>query len=347
MREVASLLESVVQARRVPSASLSVRVEGREIFHGTFGLARFDPPRIAAEDQPYDLASVTKALAGSTVTASLVEDGVLHLDQPVARMLPDVDPRVTLRHLLTHASGYPAWRPLYEECQDAWGLQETRRTLLRAARTTPLVAAPGAVHCYSDLGFLVLLQLIEEAAQRPFEHLFKRRVLDRAGVEDFRWGWPHAAATELCPVRGILIEGTVHDLNCASLGGVSTHAGLFAPARAVAELAEKLMAAVLAPEQHRGLPGRTLGQFWRLHGPGSHRGGWDSISDVYTSTGKHFPPDTVGHLGFTGTSVWVAPSRKTVVALLTNRVHPVDDKAPIREIRPRVHDAVARALGWT
>jgi CubicO group peptidase (beta-lactamase class C family) len=218
--------------------------------------------------------------------------------------------------------------------------------LLQSARRTPLQAEPGARHCYSDLGFLVLLQVLEAASGRSFEALFRERVVKPSGVTDFRWGWPGAAATESCPVRQILVEGTVHDLNCASLGGVSSHAGLFGTARSVAALAEQLMFAAAAPANHPDLPGHAISTLWNLEGPGSHRGGWDSRSDVYTSTGRFFPPDTVGHLGYTGTSVWIAPSRRTVVAFLTNRVHPIDDKEPIRAIRPQIHDAVALALGW-
>lgn len=345
MRDVAALLDGLCAERRVPSASLTVRVDGREVFHHTAGVARYAPERRAAEDQPYDLASVTKALVGSVVAAWAIERRHVGIDGQVARHLPDVDPRVTVRHLLLHASGYPAWRPLYETVHDAWGVESTRAAVLRAARATPLEAAPGERHIYSDLGFLVLLEVLEAVTGRPIDVLFSR-LLDKAGIRDLHWGWPGAAATEDCPVRGGVVEGTVHDLNCAALGGRSTHAGLFGPARAVAAYADRLLHATLDPAAHRALPGRTLARLWRLRGPGSHRGGWDSVTPGASSTGRFFPPDSVGHLGYTGTSVWIAPSRRTVVVLLTNRVHPNDDKGPIREIRPRVHDAVARALGW-
>jgi CubicO group peptidase (beta-lactamase class C family) len=346
MEALGSVLDAVVADRKIPSASLTVRADGREVFHGTRGVARLLPERPAAEDQPYDLASVTKALAASTVTAWALESGRIRLDDQVARWVPDVDPRIVVRHLLEHTSGYPAWRPLYEEAFDAWGLAETRRQLLRAARCTPLAAPPGEKHVYSDLGMIVLLQLLEAVGDDRFDQLLLRHVLQPAGVEDVRWGWPGAAATELCPVRGVVVEGTVHDLNCAALGGVSAHAGLFAPSRAVAELAERLMFAALDPDAHAGLPGRTLARLWASPGVGTHRGGWDSISEGYSSTGKYFPKDAVGHLGYTGTSVWIVPSKRVVVALLTNRVHPDDDKGRIKEVRPIVHDAVASALGW-
>ena len=285
-------------------------------------------------------------LAGATVTASLVAEGCLSLDTPVHSHLPGLDHRITVRHLLHHSSGLPAWRPLYELAPRPWGTDATRSTMLDAVRSTPLESTPGLQHRYSDLGFLVLLELVERVTQTPFQHLFAERVLGPTKIEDMRWGWPSAAATEDCPIRGRVMEGTVHDLNCDAMGGVSTHAGLFGTARSVADLGDRLLRATLGDPSCKELPGKTLHQFWNEKGPGSHRLGWDGVSTGYTSTGKHFPPDTVGHLGYTGCGLWIAPRRRTVVALLTNRVHPIDTKDAIRRARPAIHDAVASALGW-
>ena len=339
-------VEAIVARTTIPSVSLNVIVSGWEAFHHTAGLARTDPPRPAREDQPYDLASLTKALAGSTVTASLIEEGRLSLDLSVHEILPEVDPRVTLAHLLTHSGGLPKWNAFYAEPDTAWGLEETRRRILRAARHTDLEREPGSAHVYTDVGFLLLLAVIEEVTGQHFDQAFHERVLVPAGEHELRWGWPGAAATEKCAYRGFVVEGTVHDLNCAALGGISTHAGLFAPARAVSRLAWQLLRAVKDPDSS-ALPGRTLGQLWTLRGAGSHVGGWDTPTrGGYTSTGRCFPDDSVGHLGYTGTSLWIVPSRDTVVTLLTNRVHPTDTLDAIRAARPRIHDAMAEALGW-
>jgi len=339
-------VDAIVNDTSIPSISLNVTVGGWEAFHHTAGLARTDPARPAREDQPYDLASLTKALAGSTVVASLIEEGLLDLHMAVADVLPEVDRRVTLAHLLTHSSGLPRWNAFYADPETAWGLDETRRQVLMAARRTPLQAEPGTRHAYTDVGFLQLLALVEEVTGQRFDQAFHERVLVPAGVHELRWGWPGAAATEACAYRGFVVEGTVHDLNCAALGGISTHAGLFAPARAVGRLAQQLLRAVQHPDDS-ALPGATLGRLWTLRGAGSHVGGWDTPSrGSYTSTGAHFPDDSVGHLGYTGTSLWIAPSRDTVVVLLTNRVHPTDTLEDIRAVRPRLHDAVAHALGW-
>ncbi len=341
-------IHRALQARHgpIPSLSLCVMAGGTEVFHRTIGMARRDPPRPAHANQAYDLASVTKALAGTVVTASLVQEGRLSLDGPVADWLPDVDPRVTLRHLLDHSSGALWWRAYHQDVTGQWGTAAARDTILSAARAEPLVTPPGAAYRYSDTGYLLLTQVIEAAGEAPLDVLFHHRVRVPSGVHDLRFGWPHAAATEHCPIRGAVVEGTVHDPNAAAMGGVSAHAGLFGTARSVAALGQALLHAARDPASS-SLPGTTLARFFAdRSGPGSHALGFDTISPGYTSTGSHFPPDTVGHLGFTGCSLWMVPSRDTVVALLSNRVHPDDERTAIREARPRIHDAVATALGW-
>ncbi|MBT3218567.1 MAG: beta-lactamase family protein [Proteobacteria bacterium] len=309
----------------IPSISLTVRVAGQEIFHQTSGFACLEPRIVAQEDQVYDLASLTKALVGTSITARLVESGALTYDQPIAHILPGLDRRITVKHLLTHSAGFPAHIKFYEQF-DQWGSGATRRAILDAARHTRLVAPPGVNHCYSDVGFLVLLDLLETIGQDSIDSLF--------AVDGFYWGHSQAAATEFCPVRQRLIRGTVHDLNCFALGGKSTHAGLFGNARQVARFADTLL----------DIP--RMRRIRQLVGPGSHRGGWDTISPGYTSTGSYFPLDTVGHLGYTGCSLWMSPAKRTVVTLLTNRIHPTDTLDAIRAVRPQIHDAVATMLGW-
>ena len=341
-----AVLDDLLAEGRIPALSVCVRVDGVERYHRTVGVSRREPVRHARPDEAFDLASVTKALAGSTVFASLIAEGRLTVDTPVSRWWPEVDPRLTVGHLLEHSSGWPAWRPFYAGTQVAWGTAAARAAVFAAVRSTPLEVPPGTRHVYSDLGYLALTAIAEAETSQPFDALFYRRVQAVAEVADLRWGWPSAAATECCPVRGILIEGTVHDLNCASIGGVSAHAGLFGTARAVATLAERCLWATLGDTRGRGLPGGALAALWAHGGVGSHCHGWDTVTrGGYSAAGAWFPDDARGHLGYTGTSVWVVPSWRASIACLTNRVHPVDDKDAIRAARPRLHDAVARHLG--
>jgi CubicO group peptidase (beta-lactamase class C family) len=318
----------------LPSASLVVRQHGRLVHAEAHGLACLDPSRPVGRDRVYDLASLTKALVTGPVAAALANAGVLDVSAPVAGVLPDVDPRITAWQLLCHTSGLPAWAPLHD--------QGDRRAVLAAARATPPEHEPGTTHTYSDIGFLVLLDLLETLTGHGLDALFRELVSGPAGVRGLSWGHPDAAATEATADRGLL-QGTVHDANAAAMGGVSSHAGLFGSARTVARLAERLALG--------DVPGvsETLRTWWATPSVGPHRGGWDTPTrGAYTSTGAHFPDDAVGHLGYTGTSVWVVPSRSLVVALLTNRVHPADDGLDdIRSLRPAVHDAVWARFGET
>ncbi len=343
MQRVAAEIDALVAEGRIPSASIVVRVEGELALLHTAGRARLEPERPAVLHQAYDLASVTKPLAGATVASELLRRGELSLDDRAARFVPEVDPRITVRMLLQHVSGYPPWAPLHDRVpRSAWGTAEARATILAEARRSPLAAEPGATHAYSDLGFLVLLQVLE-AVGGPLDGQLDR-ILARAGLAGaVRWGWEGAAATEDCPLRGEVIEGRVHDPNAFAMGGVSTHAGLFGTAASVAAVAEGLLDAARGVRDD--LPSPL--PLWAAKGLGSHRAGWDGVSrGAYTSTGRGWPDDGVGHLGYTGCSLWIAPRARVVVAFFTNRIHPTDDKGPIRAARPRVHDAVARALGW-
>lgn len=340
MQAVRALLDSAPTRFGIPSASAVVLRDGVEVFHHTVGLARLSPPRPATEDQVYDLASLTKALAGAPVTAALVASGELSEDLEASHVVASVPDGITVRHLLTHSAGFPAWTPFHAAI-DHPGTAAGRRRVLDLAAATPLVYPPGTASIYTDVGFLVLLDLLETVSGEPFQALFRRLVLEPAGAAGLTWGAEAAAATEDCTRRGGVVQGVVHDLNTWSMGGVSTHAGLFGSARDVARLA----ASFLAPPPALAPTVEVLKRWWHEPSPGTHRGGWDSASpEGYTSVGRRFPADAVGHLGYTGTSVWMSPSAKLVAVLLTNRVHPDDPKDGIRALRPQFHDAVTDCL---
>ena len=228
----------------------------------------------------------------------------------------------------------------------AWGSAQARALILSEAVSTPLEATPGVRHTYSDLGFLVLLAVIEGVTGERVETVWARRVAEPLRLTGLCWkpGFSKdIVATEDCPRRGRAIEGEVHDLNTAALGGTSTHAGLFGTGEGVAAAGQAFLDCF-----HGRRPGcdawqGVLRRAWSESGAGSHRLGWDGRS-VPGSTGDHFPADSVGHLGYTGTSLWIAPRQQVVVAFLTNRVHPSVEDQRIRVLRPRVHDAVVRAL---
>lgn len=318
---------AVANGGSIPSLSVAVRVAGRLELAHTVGHARLDPRRPAAPRQVYDLASLTKPLGAVTALAALIERGALGVDDPAARYAPGVDPRITVRHLLAHTSGLPPFRPLYAE-------RDGRAAIVAEACRTPVQTEPGAAHAYSDLGFIALTAVIEAVGGAPLDVQLAPRLAE-LGV-DLRWGWPGAAATEDSAARGGVIEGVVHDPNAFAMGGVSGHAGLFGAATDVALLAEALIEDPTAARLRGSADDRKLG----------HRGGWDTVSGL-SSAGRWWPRDGVGHLGYTGTSVWTSPRDRVVAVLLTNRIHPRDDLAAIRAARPAVYEAISATLGWS
>ena len=354
---VEALLEQAVADGVVPGCALCVRTRDEELFVRELGAAELRPrKRPVVRDQPWDLASLTKVLCTTPLTLAMVAAGRLSLDDTLVQRLGSGPPGVTLRHLLQHASGLPAWLPLFEGLPapgEAWGSRATRAACMGRALDEPLEGPPGLAHRYSDLGFLALGAVLESVGGARIDTLFERW-LPLPPEADLRWGWPEAAATEDCPVRQRVIVGEVHDLNAAVMGGRAPHAGLFGSVRGVAAAAAWQLRAWEGeiPE----LPRRLVREAWSEEGPGSHRLGWDGVTAGASTAGGLWPRDGVGHTGFTGCTLWIAPRQGVVVAFLSNRIHPeilggarpdapVDARlAAYRRLRPALHTAVVEAL---
>lgn len=355
--EVQALLDDAVARGVVPGAALAVRARDGDVRSFRTGHAELRPrKRLALPGHAWDLASLTKVLCTTSVAMRLVERGCLDLDAPVQEHLPTAPVGVTAAHLLHHSSGLAAWAPLHIGVTAAglpWGSPAARAHMVEAALRSGLEAPPGTRHRYSDLGFLVLGALLEAAGGDRIDRLFEREVRAHAGV-DLRWGWPGAAATEDCPTRGRVLAGEVHDLNAAAMGGLAPHAGLFGSPEAAVGLASWLIRARDGGEA--SLSSATVRRFWSAAGPGSHRLGWDGVTPGGSSAGSRWPLDGVGHLAFTGCSLWIAPRQRVAVALCTNRVHPHIEGGAVpgapasaryvafKALRPAVHGAIVAAL---
>jgi CubicO group peptidase (beta-lactamase class C family) len=276
----------------------------------------------------FDLASLTKALSTTTLAMMAIEEGALALDDR-----PRSD--VSVGELLTHSSGLPAWK----------ALGTTRAEVLRAVAAEPLESPPGTVARYSDLGFILLGAAVENALGAPLDAAFARRVAEPLAIgTTFNPREPLRCA----PTEGDL-RGVVHDENARALGGVAGHAGLFSTARDVSRIVHALVAAwhgVRSTSTPRLLPPARVRQMWTPSAvPGSTWClGWDRPSATGSSAGERWPKDGVGHLGFTGCSIWIDPARARWVVLLSNRVHPTRANEAIRSFRPQIHDAIAAAL---
>ncbi len=355
-RPVTSYLDSTIADGAAPGAVLGVTWQGHRFLYGTGHLgvglaARPDSNTV------YDLASLSKVIGLTSMVMMAVDSGLLDLDAPVDRYVPEFRGShkhlVTIRHLLTHSSGMPAWRPLYLETA-------TREEALALVDTTALDTLPGVRTVYSDLGAIVLTQAVERVFGERLDSLEADRLFGPLGMRSTRYlppaGWlPRIAPTENDPWRGHIIRGEVHDENAARLGGVSGHAGLFSTAADLLTFAQWMLSAWqpcptprCAPGGGAGVPPfaieppRSVRAFTRRQDlvPGSSRAlGWDTPSGL-SSGGDSLGAQAFGHTGFTGTSIWFDPGRDLAVVLLTNRVNPTRENHKIFAVRRGVANRV-------
>jgi CubicO group peptidase (beta-lactamase class C family) len=348
-----------------PGLVALVAAGGQTVFHEAFGARQLIPRKLPAfPDTVYDVASLTKAVVTSLIAMGEVGAGRLALDATVASLLPEFAgpgrDGVTVRQLLCHASGLPAHRPLWRRAAEA---PAERWAICHLAAREPLEYPPGTRAVYSDLGFILLGWLLERLTGTRLDVLLQDRIAGPLGLSATGFvnladpaaparllGDRSVAATQLCPERRRLMLGEVDDLNAAAMGGIAGHAGLFSTAADLGLVAGALTAA------WRGAGGQSpivdrdaLRIFWSPAGvPGSTwRLGWDSPAASGSQAGMRLSRDAVGHLGFTGCSLWIDPARQVWIVLLSNRVHPAppsDDR--FRQFRPALHDAVAEALGY-
>ena len=358
--EVADLLELAVSEHAFPAATIEVGGRGGAIWRRATGSLTYEPGADpATTDTIFDLASLTKVIATTPLVMRALDAGRLELDDPVARWIPEWTGQdradVRLADLLAHTSGLTAYLPFY---QDHTGRGDFQHAIARL----PLEYPPRSRSIYSDLGFMLLGFIIEDA--QPISADFKgapgavdpsrrldaqfRRLAGRFTAEPLAFRPPRSwrdrtAPTELDPWRGRLLVGEVHDENAWALGGAAGHAGLFGTVGAVGSFARAVLA-TLAGETVLARP-ETLRRFIRLAGsPGSSRAlGWDTMLPM-SSCGTRLSPSAIGHTGFTGTSLWIDWERDLYIVLLTNRVYPTRNSEQIKRMRPQIHDAVVDGI---
>jgi CubicO group peptidase (beta-lactamase class C family) len=347
-----SILEKAIAARAFPACSLAVSVSGELVAHKALGRFTYDPASpMVTTASIFDLASLTKVVATTGMAMVLYERGLLDLEAPVTAIVPefagasdDNDSgrrEVTLRMLLAHSSGLPAYEKLFLRAK-------TRENLLQAAFTTPLAAAPGAHAEYSDIGFIILGIVLERLADESLDVFCQREVFGPLGMTHTTFNPAATLKNSIPPTaddrtfRHRIIQGEVQDENANVLGGVAPHAGLFSTAEDLAIFAHALLNG-----GHPILRSSTIELFSRRESApeGTSRAlGWDTPS-APSQSGKYFSPRSFGHLGYTGTSLWIDPERQLSISLLTNRTWPDCQNQAIKEVRPAFHDAVIEALG--
>jgi CubicO group peptidase (beta-lactamase class C family) len=350
LKAATHLLDSLIADGAAPGAVLAVSSNGERLIYGT-GRLGLDDPTVPNRSTLYDMASLTKVIALTTVAMMAVEESRLELDRPVVDYLPEfrrglgAKSAVKVRDLLLHDSGLPAHRRLWEETVVRSG------GILRSI-TSDLQSEPGTEMVYSDLGAITLTAILERLYGKRFDRIFAEKVAEPLGMTRTRYLPPRSWHTQVAPTekdawRGRVLRGEVHDENTARLEGVSGHAGLFSTADDLLRFGEWALAGARGEHSPEAIqPPRLFDEWTRTQNQpeGSSRAlGWDTPSGR-SSSGTIMSARSFGHTGFTGTSIWVDPPRRTIIVLLTNRVHPTRVTPKFTPVRPLVADAVMKAL---
>lgn len=355
MKHVDKLMREGVSDNVFPGGVLLVAKGDTILFHQAYGSADPTARQEMTLETVFDLASLTKPLATTLATILLIQENRLSLSDRLSRLLTPFESTdkadITVAQLLSHTSGYPDYRPYYQQLRR---LPPGKRALFRQELLVKeaLVNPIGQKAVYSDLGFMVLRWVIETLAEKRLDGFVTARVYSPLGIKDLffidlnepRKTGHHFAATEHCPWRKHLIKGAVHDDNAYVMGGIDGHAGLFGTAAAVF----RLLGILHASWRGRGEPfifdAKLLQRFFTRRMDPDRGLGFDVPARTGSSCGRYFSDHTVGHLGFTGTSFWMDLDRSITVILLTNRVHPTRKNEKIKAFRPVIHDAIMRHL---
>jgi len=365
---IEAALQSAVDDGVFPGAQLAVRLRGALQCVAVAGRLSSETPGLPVQPSTiYDLASLTKPLATVTSVLLQIQHTKVALEDSVQEVLAELEGtpigQATVRDLLTHRSGLPGWRPIYErlEARDivpvlSGGNQPVKQHVLNMIRDEPLIYARGERSVYSDLGFMLLGFLVErlsgmaldlwckEAIIRPLraDPLMFYPTAGRAQLGGARLTVDAAriAPTEQDEWRNRLLRGEVHDENAAAMGGVAGHAGLFGTAESVLAVSGAWLRGYHGGESI--LDGELVRQFTTRQESAARSSwalGWDTPS-APSSSGSHFSKRSFGHLGYTGTSLWIDPLCELEVVLLSNRVHPSRRNEKIKVFRPRIHDLI-------
>jgi CubicO group peptidase (beta-lactamase class C family) len=344
-----SIMRVGIAEGAAPGAAIAVGRYGRIVHMRGYGTLDYSPDSPEADATSlYDLASLTKVVATSTVAMILEEDGKLDLAQPVHFYLPEFDApdklAITVRMLLTHTGGLEAGAPLYLS-------HRGRADYIAQINTRPLNFVPGTATVYSDWDMVVLQAVLERIVGVPLDQFATDRLFRPLGMLATQFNpdtsnrvlRQHIAPTVIDTSRGGLLQGTVHDGNAWALGGVSGHAGLFSSAHDLATFSQFLLDGG-SYDSIRILAPSTIARWTSRQSPSSSRAlGWDTPAPN-SSAGRYFSPRSFGHTGFTGTSIWIDPERGLFVVLLTNRVNSHGVSTRHTQLRRDVADAIQAAI---
>lgn len=337
-----------IKAGGFPGAAVVVGRKGAAVWEKGFG--RIDwatsSTRVSATETIYDLASLTKVIGTTTAVMILFDEGRIQLDAPVVTYLPEFTggykDSVTVRQLLEHRSGLPADR-------DLWRMAHTPAEARQIVLEAPLECKPGQCYIYSDLGAITLGMMVERVTGQGLDVFLHERVFAPLGMVNTFFKpadslKSRVAPTEVSPPRGYPLQGEVHDENAYALGGVAGHAGLFSTASDLSIFAQM----ILEGGEYKGvrIVSDSTVKLFTTRAAGSRALGW-AMADGQWGSGRFMSEGSFGHVGYTGTSLWIDPDREMFVILLTNRVHAARARQPakvIADVRADLTDAAAIAV---
>ena len=338
------LINEALRLGMFSAAALIVAVRDQIVHNGYYGVLSNDVDHPVTQNTLFDLASLTKIIATTPSWFFLSAKDSNILDAPMTKWFPEIPDnkaQITPRFLLAHSSGLPAWKPYYLMTPATEPKAFIREKIFRE----PLVYAPGKGCIYSDLGFMLLSFIVEVETGHPLDLFVKEFIYEALGLHHDLMFKPFDFSDRIVRTRSGDSPGLVNDLNARALGGVSGHAGLFGTARGVTEMARQVLLGLQSKEAF--FDNSTVSEFCSLAGfhPASSRGlGFDTNLETAASCGSKFSPRSVGHTGFTGTSLWIDPEKELVVTFLTNRVYMGESDFRIKDFRPKLHDAVIEEM---
>ncbi len=353
MQQADDLMKRAVAERVFPGGVLLVSKADTVLFFRAYGRASIFRDRTMTKETVFDLASLTKPLATTLAVIKLTQTGHLGLHQTIGRYLPCLKgtdkATIQIQHLLYHTAGLPAYRPYFRILAGLpFGDREAR---LQAFLTQePLESRVGDQVRYSDLGFMFLNWIVQTVSRMRLDRFVAEKIYKPLGLTDLFFidgikdsPQKRYAATERCPWRHQVMDGAVHDDNAYVMGGIAGHAGLFGTAGDLHRLIHELLC-VYHGRCSTVFQPKMIQIFFNTRHHQGRALGFDTPSATDSSAGRFFSPNSVGHLGFTGTSFWMDLERRVVVVLLTNRIHPSRDNDLIKAFRPRLHDAIMSHL---
>ncbi|HEX9251587.1 MAG TPA: serine hydrolase [Ignavibacteriaceae bacterium] len=346
--DVDEVINKAIEDKSFPGAVVLVWKDGKTVYEKAFGNFTYDrsSPKVKTTTI-YDLASVTKVVATTTAAMICYDRNLFSLDYKVVKYIPEFGvngkENITIKNLLIHNSGLPAWKKFYER-------DLNYDDVINEIYSSELEYKTGEKTVYSDLGIITVGKIIEKVTGRSLDKFCEDEIFIPLKMNSTFYN-PNDSVKQFCAPTEIdnywrmkTLQGEVHDETSAMLNGVAGHAGLFSTASDISKLMAMLMNKGEL-DQKQFIKQSTIELFTKKVSTNSTRAiGWDTKSDSGSSSGTYFSKDSFGHTGYTGTSIWADPVRNLFVVFLTNRLYPTRENIKIQKVRPQLHDAVIKCL---